>query len=183
MSQHHLPFVSVVMPIRNEAEYVERSLSTVLQQAYPPDRFEVIVADGASTDGTLQIVQRIQSRWPQLRLIGNPGKIVSTGLNAAIAWARGDVIVRVDGHCEIPPHYVRRCVEHLRKDGSSVVGGSVETVGETPLARVIAAAMSSPFGVGNSAFRTTRSKTILVDTVPFPAFKRSFASLKMTENG
>ena len=173
MSQHHFPFVSVIMPIRNEVEYVERSLSAVLRQDYPEDRFEVIVADGTSTDGTLQIIWKIQSKWPQLRLVENPGKIVATGLNAAISRARGEVIVRVDGHCEIAPHYVRRCVEHLRSENSSVVGGPIETVGETPLARVIAAAMSSPFGVGNSAFRTTRHKTLLVDTVPFPAYKRS----------
>jgi len=173
MSQYHLPFVSVIMPIRNEVEYVERSLSAVLRQDYPADRFEVIVADGISTDGTLQVIKQIQSKWPQLWLVENPGKIVATGLNAAISRARGEVIVRVDGHCEIAPHYVRRCVEHLRREDSSVVGGSIETVGETPLARVIAAAMSSPFGVGNSAFRTTKHKTLLVDSVPFPAYKRS----------
>ncbi len=98
MSQQHLPFVSVIMPIRNEAEYVERSLSAVLRQDYPADRFEVIVADGISTDGTLQMIQQIQSKWPQLRLVENPGKIVATGLNAAISRARGEVIVRVDGH-------------------------------------------------------------------------------------
>jgi glycosyltransferase involved in cell wall biosynthesis len=94
-------------------------------------------------------------------------------LNIGIRAARGDVIVRVDGHCEIASDYVRRCVEHISNDQVDGVGGSVHTVGETSTAEAIAAAMSSRFGVGDSAFRTERDKTGLVDTVPFPAYTRS----------
>jgi succinoglycan biosynthesis protein ExoA len=168
----NLPFVSVVMPVRNEATFIGRSLHAVLAQDYPSERMDVVVADGMSTDGTRQTVESFQTRHPELKLINNPGKIVPTGLNLAIAEARGEVIVRVDGHCEIANDYVRRCVEHLLNDGVDGVGGPLETIGETSLARVIAIAMSSVFGVGGAAFRT-KTKTILTDTVAFPAYTRS----------
>jgi len=105
-------------------------------------------------------------------LVDNPGQIAPTGLNAAIAQARGEIIVRVDGHCEIAPDYVRRCVEYLQNEGVDGVGGPIKTVGQTPIAATIALAMSSPFGVGGSAFRTVNNKTVLTDTVPFPAYTR-----------
>jgi succinoglycan biosynthesis protein ExoA len=166
------PLVSVVMPVRNEATFIRRSLDAVLAQDYPPERMEVMVADGMSTDGTRQIVDSFQTRHPEIRLIDNAGKIVPTGLNLAIARARGEVIVRVDGHCEIADDYVRRCIEHLLNDGVDGVGGPLETIGETSLARVIAIAMSSRFGVGGAAFRT-KTETMLTDTVAFPAYRRS----------
>lgn len=167
-----LPFVTVVMPILNEATFINRSLGAVLAQDYPRDRMEVVVADGMSTDGTRKIIEHLQLQHSNLRLIDNHGTIVSTGLNAAIAQANGEIIVLVGGHCEIARDYVRRCVEHLQDDGVGVVGGPMETVGETIIARIIAAAMASPFGVGGSAFRTVTDRTMLVDTVAFAAYRR-----------
>lgn len=162
-------FVSVVMPVRNEAAFIANSLKAVLSQDYPSEQMEVIVADGMSTDGTRQIV----AQHSGVRLINNPGRIVPTGLNLAIGQAHGEIIVRVDGHCEIAHDYVRRCVDHLLNDGVDAVGGPLDTIGQTPLANVIAAAMSSSFGVGGSAFRTRRNETMLTDTVAFPAYRRS----------
>jgi len=169
----NLPFVSVVMPVRNEATFIARSLEAVLAQDYPSERIEVIVVDGLSTDRTREIVQSFQAQHPRIKLIENPGKIVPTGLNLAIGQARGEVIVRVDGHCELANDYIRRCVEHLLNHDVDAVGGPLTTIGETPLARVIASAMSSFFGVGGAAFRTRPDKTMLTDTVAFPAYKRS----------
>ncbi len=171
-SGRELPFVSILMPVRNEAAFIGTSLGAVLAQDYPHDLLEVIVADGRSTDRTLEMVETFLARDPRVRLCDNPGRIVPTGLNTAIALARGEIVVRVDGHCEIAPDYVRLCVEHLRRGEADGVGGSIQTVGVTPTARAIAAAMSSRFGVGNSAFRTERAATRLVDTVPFPAYTR-----------
>jgi glycosyltransferase involved in cell wall biosynthesis len=137
---------------------------------------EVIVADGRSTDRTREIVEAFRERDPRVCLCENPGRIAPTGLNAAIARAQGQIIVRVDGHCEIAPDYVARCVGHLLRGEADGVGGPVETVGEGFVSRVIALAMSSRFGVGNSAFRTQRATTRLVDTVPFPAYTREILS-------
>ncbi len=167
------PLVSVILPIRNEAHYIARSLRAVLAQDYPADRMEVVVADGMSTDGTREIVESMRDGSPRVQLIDNTDRIAPTALNAAIALARGEIIVRVDGHCEIERDYVRRCVEHLRNDGVDGVGGPLQTIGESYVARGIAVAMSSTFGVGDSAFRTVKNKTMLVDTVAFPAYTRN----------
>ncbi len=168
-----LPMVSVVMPIRNEADFIARSLEAVLLQDYPNDRLEVIVADGCSDDGTFELVRAIAETDSRIKLLENKGRIVATGLNQALAVARGEIIVRVDGHCEIATDYVRRCVEHLARGEADGVGGPLDTVGKTVVSRAIAVAMSSPFGVGNSAFRTVSDRTMVVDTVAFPAYPRA----------
>jgi succinoglycan biosynthesis protein ExoA len=172
MKTNKLPFVTVIMPVRNEANFIRQSLDAVMSQDYPAHLMEVIVADGMSTDETRSIIGSLQQKYANLQLIDNPGRIAPTGLNAAIAQARGEIIVRVDGHCEIEADYVRCCVQHLMSGSADGVGGPLDTIGETPMARVIALAMSSPFGVGGSAFRTVRDRTMLTDTVAFPAYTR-----------
>jgi len=166
------PTVTVVLPVRNEADFIERSLGAVLSQDYPPDLVDIVVADGASDDGTAEIVSRMTKAHPRVRLINNPERIVAAGLTRAMAQTLGDVIVRVDGHCEIATDYISRCIDHLRS-GADGVGGPIQTVGQTPLAEVIATAMSSRFGVGNSAFRTVQGRSLLADTVPFAAYTRA----------
>ena len=171
------PLVSVIMPVRNEAAYIERSLGAVLAQEYPADRLEILVVDGMSGDGTREAVLAHAAADPRICLLDNPAGIVPPGLNIGIGRARGEIIVRVDGHCEIAPDYVRRCVEHLLAghDGAPVeaVGGPIETIGETDEAEAIALAMSSWFGVGGSAFRTIKDRPLLVETVAFPAYRRA----------
>ena len=166
------PIVTIIMPVRNEADHIERSLEAVLEQDYPSEKMEAIVADGMSSDGTREIVQSLRTKHSKLRLIKNPGKIVSTGLNLALRQARGKIIIRVDGHCEIAPDYVLTCVKRLLQEDVDGVGGPIETIGETFTAQSIALAMSSPFGVGNSAFRTVKDRMILVETVAFAAYRR-----------
>lgn len=167
------PFVSVIMPVRNEAAFIARSIGAVASQDYPHDRMEILIADGMSEDGTREIVSSLQQRHPNMKLIDNPGKIVAVGLNAALRQATGEIIVRIDGHCEVASDYVRRCVWHLSHGEVDAVGGPVETVGDALTARAIAAAMSSRFGVGGSAFRIANSSTQFTDTVAFPAYTRS----------
>jgi succinoglycan biosynthesis protein ExoA len=167
------PFVSVIMPVRNEAAFIERSVGSVACQDYPHDRMEILIADGMSDDATREIVSSLQQRHPNVKLIDNPAKIVAAGLNAALRQAKGEIIVRIDGHCEVAPDYVRQCVWHLLHTQVDAVGGPIETIGDSLTARVIAVAMSSRFGVGGSAFRIPNSGTQFTDTVAFPAYTRS----------
>ncbi len=168
-----LPFVSVIMPVRNEGAFIEQSLTSVLRQDYPADRMEVIVCDGMSTDQTRTIVRSLQDGSDRVHLVDNPGLIAPTALNTAKEHCKGDVIARVDGHCVIAPDYIRRCVDHLQHDGVDGVGGPIETIGTTPMAAVIALAMSSKFGVGGSAFRVGNTGSKIVDTIAFPVYTRS----------
>lgn len=166
------PFVSVIMPIRNESAYIERSLGAVLAQDYPANCLEILVIDGLSDDGTREIVLAHQANHRNIQLVDNHARIVPPAMNLGIRRAKGDIVVRVDGHCEIAPDYVSRCVQHLLEDGVDAVGGPIKTIGETDEAEAIALAMSSWFGVGGSAFRTIDDRAMLVETVAFPAYRR-----------
>lgn len=167
-----LPLVTIILPIRNEASYIARCLDAVVAQDYPRDKIEILVVDGQSDDGTHEIVMRFSARDPRVRLMDNPNRIVPTALNRAIRAARGEVIIRVDGHAVIAPDYVRRCVEILGETGAECVGGAITTMGETYVARAIARAQSSPFGVGSAAFRYAREAQY-VDTLAFGAYRRT----------
>lgn len=150
-----LPFVSVIMPVYNEAPFIRRALEAVLTQDYPPACVEVLVVDGRSTDGTRQIVGEIIQADDRVRLMDNPGRIQARALNLGLEAARGDVIVRVDGHTLVAPDYITRCVVHLRATGADQVGGPLRFVGLTPTGRAIAAAHRSPFCVP-SRYRVSR---------------------------
>ena len=169
------PSVSIVMPVRNESAYIQRCIKAIIDQDYPSGKLEVIIADGMSTDDTREIIHRVLSKNGQfqIHLIDNKGYIVPTGLNAALTIAKGDIVIRVDGHCEIESDYVSKCVKYITEMKADGVGGPIETIGETPLSESIAVAMSSKFGVGGSAFRTVKDKSMLVDTVAFPAYTRA----------
>ena len=115
--------VSVIVPVRNEARGVEPALRMLLGQEFPPDRFEVIVADGGSTDETVPIVRRLQGEFPNLRLVFNPGRLSSSGRNTALRHATKDVAVIVDGHCTVPDrHYLRHLAEAFETSGADSLG-------------------------------------------------------------
>ena len=168
-------FVSIVLPTRNEEAYIERCLIAIWEQDFSSESMEILIADGMSTDDTRALIQKFCDLHPQLniQIFDNPGKIVPTGMNVALSKMRGEIVIRVDGHCIIARDYVRKCVEHIQRDGVDGVGGPMESIGETDMAKAIAIGMSSPFGVGNSAFRTLSGKSMLADTVPFPAYTRA----------
>lgn len=166
------PFVTIIMPIRNEAAFIERSLGAVLEQDYPADLLEILIVDGMSDDGTRDIVGRMLAGRASARLLDNPQQIVPTALNIGLAHARGDVVVRIDGHAVAEPDYVSECVNVLEETGADCVGGSIRTVSTTATAQAIAQAMASPFGVGDARFRTTHDKAVWVDTLAFGAYRR-----------
>ena len=167
-----VPFVTVVMPVRDEGGFIDRSLGAVLDQDWPAERMEVLVADGRSTDGTREAIEAWARRDPRVTLIDNAEGIVPTGLNRAIARARGSVVVRVDGHAVIPADYLTRCLAVLEDSGADCAGGIIETVGEGAEGRAIALAQASPFGVGNATFRTGTGSPRAVDTLAFGAYRR-----------
>ncbi len=165
------PFVTLILPIRNEARYIAQCLDAVVAQDYPRDKIEILVVDGMSHDGTRDVVAQFSARDARIRLIDNPERIVPTALNRGIRVARGDVIIRVDGHAVIAPDYVRRCIDDLAVVDADCVGGAISTVGQTWIARAIAIAQSSPFGVGSAVFRYARQAQF-VDTLAFGAYRR-----------
>jgi glycosyltransferase involved in cell wall biosynthesis len=164
------PFVSIVIPCRNEALSIRACLSSVLASKYPHDRMEVFVADGRSTDGTRTVLSEISKTDARLRTIDNPDLTAPRALNRAIAASRGVYILRVDAHSVIEPSYIASLVQFLEQHPEAWgAGGRMETRPETdgPFAAAITTVLSHRFGVGNSSFRTDGKSLdpIRVDTV------------------
>lgn len=169
------PFVTVLVPCRNEAPYIAGCLDSILRSEYPADRFEVLVVDGRSEDGTRVIVEDYAARHRAVQLLDNPRRITPVALNIGIRAARGSIVVRMDAHVDYPPEYLPRLVAALEASGADNVGGVLVTrpANERPMPRAIAVALSHPFGVGNSYFRIGVSAPRWVDTVPFFCCRRS----------
>lgn len=165
------PFVTVILAVRNEEAHVGAALESVCGQDWPRERMEILVADGRSDDATRAIVAAHAARDPRVRLLDNPQRFVAQGLNRALAESRGDVIVRVDGHCRVPCQYVRASVAVLRAGEAECAGGPVRARGETTVARAIALAMSTPWGVGGATFRWANRRGA-VDHLPFGVWRR-----------
>jgi len=168
-----LPFVSVVLPVRNEGRHIDTCIERLLEQDYPLDRMEIVVVDGDSNDDTRERLAALQARHPdaRLRVLENPDRIVPHALNIAIRAAAGEVIVRMDGHSVPDRDYVRLCVRALAETGAANVGGVVEPVGTTPFGRAVALATQHRLGVGDAKYRTGGAPGF-VDTVQFGAFRR-----------
>ena len=143
------PMMSVVIPMRNENEWIERCLASVFQQDYPADRLEVLVVDGMSDDGSYEKLTRLAATEPRLKVLRNPARIVPSSLNKAIEAASGDVVARVDSHTTLASDYLRTGVELLGRTGAENVGGPMVKLGGGPVGDAIAGAMSSRFGIGS----------------------------------
>lgn len=167
-----LPFVSVIMPLRNEEKFIGTSLSAVLKQNYPADRMEVVVADGKSSDNTVKTIENLaRFSGVSVRTIENPKRTAAAGLNVALQNSRGEIIVRVDGHTVIEPDYISQCVALLRKTGASNVGGRMDAFAENRFGKAVSLATSSPFGIGNARFHYSQIEEE-VDTVYMGAWRR-----------
>jgi len=143
--------VSYVMPVLNEAGYVESAIRSVLEQDYSGP-VEVVLALGPSHDGTRAIVERMAAADARIRLIENPGMDIPIGLNLAIKAAKYPDIIRVDAHTELAPGYTTRGVDDLERTGAASVGGIMVATGEPGFQAAVARAYNSRFGLGGGAY-------------------------------
>jgi glycosyltransferase involved in cell wall biosynthesis len=164
--------VSVICPCRNEVGHIDTFLRAVTRQQATEFDLEILVADGESDDGTAEELAAWRAREPRIAIVPNPGRIVSTGLNAAIRIARGEIIVRMDVHTEYADDYVAQCVETLKQSRAMCVGGPWLAKGSSLRQGAIAAAFGSIFGSGSARSRRT-DYTGSVDTVYLGAWWRT----------
>jgi cellulose synthase/poly-beta-1,6-N-acetylglucosamine synthase-like glycosyltransferase len=164
-------FFSIVSPIRNEEQYIAKCLSSIVDQNYEKNKYEIIIVDGMSDDATRKIVKRFETKYDNIKLLDNPHKTVPYALNLGIKQASGNVIVRVDGHAVLEKDYLNKCHKYLVQTKADCVGGAIESINDTFIGKAIALAMSSQFGVGNARFRTS-GKEGLVDCLAFGAYRR-----------
>jgi glycosyltransferase involved in cell wall biosynthesis len=158
------------MPVRNAAAHLEAAVRSALAQDYA-GAFDVVLGVGPSDDDTVALARRLAASDDRIAVVDNPSGRTAAALNVAIAASAGEIVARVDAHCEIPPHYLTRAVETLRRTGADVVGGIQDARGDTPFARAVAAAMTSRFGVGDSRFHYGGASGP-ADTVYLGVFRR-----------
>ena len=171
------PFISVILPIRNEEEKLLSTLNSILIQNYKSDKIEILISDGSSYDNTITIINNIANQDHRIKFINNIYKIVSTGFNLALNEAKGDIIIRIDGHCEIAQNYIEKCYNLLKETDADIVGGVIETISSGLIGNAISIAQSSRFGVGGVKFRNKDSKEAeYVGTLAFGAHRREIFS-------
>lgn len=169
-----LPFVSVIIPCRDEELFIGKCLESIILQDFPKENLEVLVINGNSEDETRKIVKEFALKYPFIRPLDNPQKFTPFGLNIGIKASRGEIIIRMDSHAGYEKDYISKCVRYLQESGADNVGGVIKTLPakNTLQARAIAKVLSHPFGAGASYFRIGSKKPRFVDTVFGGCYKR-----------
>jgi len=183
---------SIIIPVRNEEKNIARCLDAVLANDYPKDKLEIVIVDGQSTDNTSTVIQDYVNAHRHIRItvLENPQKITPTALNIGIKYSRGSIIAVVGAHNYISDNYILTAVGYLQENKADCIGGIgiCIPVGKGLISESISLAAKSSFGVGGG-FRTNRAKkTVHVDTVPSPVYKREvfekigFFNVKLVRN-
>ncbi|WP_036920480.1 glycosyltransferase family 2 protein [Propionicicella superfundia] len=166
------PPISVIMPVRNEERHLAASVGGIVGQDYP-GTYEIVMAVGPSDDRTEDAAAALAAEHSQVRVVPNPTGRTPAGLNLAIAASRYDILVRVDGHGELAPGYLRTAVRTLQETGAANVGGVMDARGETPLEEAVAVAYNSRLGLGGSSFHLRKSPPGPAQTVFLGVFDKA----------
>ncbi len=171
------PFVSLIVPCRNEEATIGRLIESLQAQDYPADRMEVLFVDGMSTDRTRELIERHgrDCSMPAIRVFENPDRITPVAFNIGIAAARGEVVFTLGAHSRYSRNYVSGVVATMQKMSAHAVGSVAVTMpgGGSTVARAIAAVLASRFGVGNSLMRVGVDRPREADTASCPGYRRT----------
>lgn len=174
-NENKLPFVSALLVTRNEKDYIRISLLSLIEQTYPKDKYEIIVIDGGSTDGTLDVIKKLQDTYNSdsfsIRVVPNPKKILATGWNIGIQSAKGEYVVRIDAHSTAEKDFIEKSVDTMMRVDAVCVGGKLTSKSLNGDDNVISYVLSSPFGVGNSSFRVSEDEGY-ADTAVYGLYKK-----------
>ena len=168
----NLAFVSIVIACQNEEKYIKECLNSLINQNYPKNNFEIIVADGESQDKTKKIINNVIENNPHIKIkfLNNPQKFNSFGFNLGIKESRGEVIIIFGAHTIANKNFIVKNIEYLEKTETDCVGGPIKNVSNSFMGKIISLVISSPFGVGGAKFRYSQEEGY-VDTVAFGAYR------------
>ena len=174
MKAETLPFVSVVIPCRNEEKHIGRCLESLLDNDYPKERMEILVLDGMSEDRTRAIVATYSARYPGIRLVDNLKKHIPAAMNVGIRAAQGERIMKVDAHSTYQKEYISRCVRYQDQYGADNSGGVWKMVpgADTWMARAIVLELASRFGSGNANVKVGVTQPTWSDSTAFGCFRK-----------
>ena len=164
--------ISIIIPVRNEKNYIRKCIESLLSQTYPHDLMEILFVDGMSEDMTKHIIlECITNTDLNVKIFENKKRIAPVAMNIGIKNANGNIIIRLDAHSSYAKNYIELCVDTLEKTKADNVGGVLTTIGKGAIGESYAKVLSSKFGVGNSGFRTN-ARSGYTDTVPFGAYNK-----------
>jgi glycosyltransferase involved in cell wall biosynthesis len=169
--KNRFPVISIIIPMRNEENYIEKCVKSLIDQDCPEDSYEVIIVDGMSDDRSREIVRSLSNNHSNVFLLENPNIVTSFGLNIGIKKSRGKIVNILGAHSFVRADFIKENIETFENVEADCVGGPIQSVGKTYSARAISLAMSSPFGIGNALFRYS-TRDGYVDTLAFGAYKR-----------
>lgn len=159
------PFVSVIVPCRNEEKFISRCLDSIISNSYPKERMEVLVLDGMSEDMTRSIVEDFSRRYGFIRLVDNPRRTIPAAMNTGIRRSSGEIVIKMDAHSCYEPSHISTCVRYLRESGAENVGGVWNMLpgAETKVAKAVVLALASSFGSGNAHIKVCPKEPIWTD--------------------
>lgn len=167
-------YITIIIPSRNEEQYIETCIESIMNSSISDDIIEIIVIDGDSTDKTSTLIKDLSAKFPIIKLMQNPNRTVPYAMNIGIKESSGDFILRMDAHTEYPSDYIQNCISTMNETDADCVGGIVVTNqnGNSLSAKIVQMITTHWFGVGNSSFRL-QPDPHYADTVPFGFFKKS----------
>lgn len=168
------PFVSVIIPCRNEEKFIPQCLESILANDYPRGRMEILVLDGMSKDKTRTLVEEFSKRHPFIRLVENPKRTIPAAMNTGIREAKGEVIIKLDAHSLYASNHISACVHYQREYGAENVGGVGRMLpgADTEIAKSIVQVLASPFGSGNARIKVWPKEPVWTDAVAFGCYRK-----------
>jgi glycosyltransferase involved in cell wall biosynthesis len=163
--------VSVIIPCRNEENFIGKCIDSFMQQSYPRELITVVIADGMSTDNTRSVINEYKSKYGNIILVDNLELTAPKGMNLGIRATDSDIVIIFGAHSFAHEDFILENVKGLESEEIGCCGGPIETINDSDKGAAIGLAMSCPFGVGNALFRYADKETF-VDTVAFGAYRR-----------
>jgi len=175
LPENNLPFVSIIIPCRNEERYIGRCLNSIVANDYPKDKMEILVMEGKSEDKTREIVEKYSPKCPFIKILENPKKFTNFAFNIGIKEAKGEIIMVMGSHAIYEKDYISKCIKYLKEYNADSVGGITKILSskDNLIGKAIALSLSNSFGAGNAYYKTGFSgKPRWVDTVFGGCYKR-----------
>ncbi len=170
----NLPFISVVIPLKNEVRFIKKCIDSILEQNYPADKLEIIICDGGSTDGSIEVVKKFAETVPTIKILGGPGVNCPAGMNIGIREARGHLVSKVDAHGYVAPDFLEmnaKYMELYKDEGVKCAGGPILPLAETLIAKANVYARSCLFGVGGGVNNQSKEARF-TDTVQCGTYRK-----------
>jgi len=158
------PLFSIILAFRNEAEFIELCLRSFDEQSLSREKWEILLVDGDSRDGSRKIAEEYVKRHPNSRLVDNPAKIATAGWNRGVEAASGKFYHIANGHSDTDKDFLLKAEKYLRENPDvHALGGRIYKIGLNDVSAGISAAMNTPFAMGGSYYRIgTRIKKVNV---------------------